>query len=349
MESLKGNYKEATIQQSGDTETPEDDPDEYRLDDMSMLVTIDNTGRATSLAKSDVFASAKSKVNITKPRFQNNLRNDAELQGYEHDLAEALSRYSGAKGKQRKMPDDSKTTPVSSPDTAHQKPTRKQRKRKEGGGGNEKSQDQTVSRPPKQRRTAHHQLVPSQGYDLMALLVSYLENHSDPAFDELAALEHLEQELSVLGQQVPVLRSRQRNKLIAAFFTVAFPAWLAWREDIVTVKSNYVAMQSAEPPSHRHQVIIERSRLATQLRHAHEAFVEARSKELRPEEVIFQAVLLLVDEDGSSETARALRKGFQGLEEELVALADTLMESGGRQFVLSDFEAVESLKGLKEC
>jgi hypothetical protein len=115
------------------------------------------------------------------------------------------------------------------------------------------------------------------------------------------------------------------------------------------VKRNYAAMQSAEPPSHRHQVVIERSRLATQLRHAHEAFVTARSKGLRPEEVIFQAVLLLVDEDGFSETARALRKGFQGLEEELVALADTLMESGGRQFVLSDFEAVESLEGLKEC
>jgi hypothetical protein len=348
MQSPEGNYERDTMQQSGDTETTEDDPDEYRLDDMSMLVTTDNTEGATSLAKSDVFASAKSKVNITKPSTQNNLRDDAELQGYEHDLAEALSQYSGAKGKQRKILDDNKTTPASSPDTARQKPTRQQRKRKEGGG-TEKSQDQTIPRPVKQRRTAHRQLVPSQGYDLMALLVSYMENHSDPAFDELAALEHIERELSVLGQQVPILRSRQRNKLIAAFSTVAFPAWLAWREDIVTVKRNYAAMQSAEPPSHRHQVVIERSRLATQLRHAHEAFVTARSKGLRPEEVIFQAVLLLVDEDGFSETARALRKGFQGLEEELVALADTLMESGGRQFVLSDFEAVESLEGLKEC
>ena len=68
---------------------------------------------------------------------------------------------------------------------------------------------------------------------------------------------------------------------------------------------------------------------------------------MRPEEVVFQAVLLLGDEDGGSATARALRKGFQSLEDELVALADALMESGGRQFVLSDFEVVAGLEGLR--
>ena len=342
MQSLKGNHETDTIQRSNDVDTTEDDPAEYRLDNMSTLVTVDNTEGATSLAKPDVFASARSRVNITKPSSQNNLRDDAELRGYEHDLAEALAQYSGAKGKQRKTLDDSKTTPASSPDTVRQKSTRQQRKRKEGGG-TEKSQDQ----PVKQRRTAHHQPVPSGGYDLIALLISYLENHSDPAFDELVALENIEQELSALGQQVTILGSRQKNRLIAAFFTVAFPAWLAWREEIVTAKRSYAAMRSGESSSHHHQVVIERSRLATQLRRAHEAFATARSNGMRPEEVVFQAVLLLVDEDGGSDTARALRKGFRSLEEELVALADGLMESGGRQFVLSDFEAVDRLEGLR--
>ena len=343
MQSLKGNHETDTIQRSNDVDTTEDDPAEYRLDNMSTLVTVDNTEGATSLAKPDVFASAKSRVNINKPSSQNNLRDDAELRGYEHDLAEALAQYSGAKGKQRRTLDDSKTTPASSPENARQKSIRQQRKRKrKDGGGAEKSQDQ----PVKQRRTAHHQPVPSGGYDLMALLVSYLENHSDPAFDELVALENIEQELSALGQQVTILRSRQKNRLIAAFFTVAFPAWLAWREEIVSAKRSYAAMQSGESSSHHHQVVIERSRLATQLRRAHEAFATARSNGMRPEEVVFQAVLLLADEDGGSDTARALRKGFRSLEEELVALADGLMESGGRQFVLSDFEAVDRLEGL---
>ena len=350
MQSLEGNYTRDAIQQRGDAETTEDDPDEYRLDDISMLVPIDNPHRATPVAKSDVFAAAKLKVNITKPSFQDNLRDDAELQGYEDDLAEALGQYSDAKakGKQREILDEGKTTPLSSPDTARQKSTRQQRKRKDGGSA-EKSQDHTTSRPPKQRRTsAHHQpTVPFQGYDLAALLVSYLENHSDPKYDEVAALENIEQELSALGQQVTVRRSRQKNKLIAAFFNIAFPAWLAWREEIVTAKRSHATALSEEPASHHHQVVIERSRLATQLRQAHEAFVDARSSGMRPEEVVFQAVLLLGDEDGGSATARALRKGFQSLEDELVALADALMESGGRQFVLSDFEVVAGLEGLR--
>lgn len=344
MQSMEGNLGRDTIQRSDDAEVREDDLDEYRLDDVSMLVTIDNTEGATSLAKSDVFASAKSKVNITKPSFQSNLRDDAELKGYEDDLAEALSQYSGAKGKQPKTLHD-KATPVSSPDTALQKSTRQQRKRKDGG--TKKSQEKPASRPIKQRRTAHHPPVPPQGHDLAALLVSYLENHSDPKYDELAALDNMDQELSALGRHTPILRSRQRDKLIAAFFTVAFPAWLAWREAIATAKRTHAAMLSAEPAPHRYQVVIERSRLATQLRRAHEAFVGASAQERRPEEVVFQAVLLLVDEDGGSATARALREGFESLEEELIALADRLMESGGRQFVLRDFADVSSLEGLR--
>ncbi|OSS54011.1 hypothetical protein B5807_00428 [Epicoccum nigrum] len=271
---------------------------------------------------------------------QDNLLDDAELQRYEDDLVEALRQYTGAKGKQRKTLEDSKTTPVSSPDTTRQKSTRQQRKRKDGG--TEKSPEQTASRPPKQRRIAP-QPVPSQGHDLAALLISYLENHRDPKYDELAALEIIAQELSALGQHAPILRSR----LIAAFFTVCFPAWLTWREEIVTAKRAHAAAQSAEPHPNRPQVVIELSRLATQLRRVHEAFVDAGFKGLRPEEVVFQAVLLLVDEDGFSVTAKALRKGFKSLEDELIALADRLLESGGKQFVLRDFPAVSNLEGLK--
>ena len=104
MQSLEGNYTRDAIQQRGDAEATEDDPGEYRLDDISMLVPIDNPHRATPVAKSDVFASAKLKVNITKPGFQNNLRDDAELQGYEDDLAEALGQYSDAKGEATRNP-----------------------------------------------------------------------------------------------------------------------------------------------------------------------------------------------------------------------------------------------------
>lgn len=204
-------------------------------------------------------------------------------------------------------------------------------------------------RPPKQPRTAQH-FPAQQSHELCSLFFSYLEIYTDPSFNEVAALENLSHELSLLQSHTPTFHSTRASNLASAFLSTAFPAWLTYRTEVVTVKRQIAAMQSPTdaPQLHHHLVVLERSRLATQLRLARETFIAAGYGELRAEQVIAQAVEVGMGEWEQTEVRGGLRKGFVGMEEEVGELGDRLMRVGGATWVLGEFQAVGSLEGLRE-
>lgn len=105
-------------------------------------------------------------------------------------------------------------------------------------------------------------------------------------------------------------------------------------------------MQPLEQAPNRHVAVMERSRLATHLRQAHKKFMDAGHAGLRPEQVIYKAMITLMNEHGHSQSAENIRTGFQGMENELKMLGDQLM-SGGAKWIFGDFVSVTQLKYLK--
>lgn len=204
-------------------------------------------------------------------------------------------------------------------------------------------------RPPKQRRTTQTP-VAFPGHDLCTLFLSYLETHTDRTFNELGALSHLSTELSLLRTYFEVhnqtLPSAYASPLAAAFLTTCFPAWLRYRTEFVTVKRQLADMHDAQPQLHHHLAVQQRSRLATQLRLAREAFVAAGYRGLRAEQVIVSAVEGVMGLWGQE--VRGLRKALRDMEDELGELGEELMRIGGRRWVMGEFLAVGSLEGMGE-
>ncbi|KAJ8117837.1 hypothetical protein OPT61_g1053 [Boeremia exigua] len=223
-------------------------------------------------------------------------------------------------------------------------PETRRQKRKDSSTPSSEQQDNL--RATKQRRT--HQLdMEAKTYDLVAIFVSYLENFTDHAFDETAALNTLTHELSLLETYIAI---EQSHGLVATFFMVSFPAWLSYREEIVAVKRKLVAMPVNRGPSqlHRHAAVVERSQLVSRLRQAHADFVQAGHDELRPEQVMFQTVQVLMRGSGGAQAARDVRDGFCEMENELMGLGEQLMKDGGAKTIMGEFASVYSLDGLEQ-
>jgi hypothetical protein len=181
--------------------------------------------------------------------------------------------------------------------------------------------------------------------ELFALFTSYLDLHNDDHFDELIALEQLANELILLEQHTRNFTTLKGIEFATAFFVVSFPAWLRYRKQIVKVKRKLASMQPQEQAAHHHIAVIERSRLATELRQAHEAFVGAGYAGLRPEQVIYRAFVTLQNVPLHSESAKAICIGFKGMEDELGRLGDRLMKDGGK-WILGSHGSVAGLKGM---
>src|SRR5690242_6347294 len=169
------------------------------------------------------------------------------------------------------------------------KPSRRKPKRR--NSSTTFSTQQTALRPLKQCRI-NQRSTAFPSHDLCTLFLSYLETHTDPSFDELPALSRLTTELSLLQTrtETQITPSAYASPLAPAFLTTCFPAWLRYRTEIVTVKRQLTDMHDAQSRLHHHVAVQQRSRLATQLRLAREAFIAACYGELRAEQVIVRAV-----------------------------------------------------------
>ncbi|KZM28401.1 uncharacterized protein EKO05_0004868 [Ascochyta rabiei] len=206
---------------------------------------------------------------------------------------------------------------------------------------------QTYSQASTRHKKVHHTTIDmSDGSALSTLFMSYIELYSDPEFDELAALKNLAAKLSVLERYSTRFHTRKGVDFATAFFVVAFPAWLMYRSGIVKAKRSLAVMQSPEQTPHHHIAVMERSRLATELRQAHETFIRAGHDGFRPEQVIYRAFITLQNEHANSLTAENIRRGFKGMEDELKSLGDGLMNEGGK-WIVGDFASVSNLRGLQ--
>ncbi|KAF9697219.1 hypothetical protein EKO04_004854 [Ascochyta lentis] len=302
------------------TKVPEETLDEYQLEG-------DFTVNAPEGSSSSPSGSAGSASTV-----ENDTVADRTLKDCERDLLEAMGQFFEAEGNQRNQDAVSEVSKL-----------RQKRVANSFANTAQQSYDQTS----KKRKTTHHSMIDmSDGNELSTLFMSYLELYNDPKFDELAALKNLAGKLSILEQYSTNFHTRKGIDFATAFFVVTFPAWLMYRNDIVKAKRKLVSMQSPEQTSHHHVAVIERSRLATELRQAHDRFMRAGHDGLRSEQVIHRAFITLQNQHGNSQTAEDIRRGFKGMEDELKKLGDELMNEGGK-WILSDFASVTNLKGLQ--
>lgn len=267
------------------------------------------------------------------------------LEKCELNLLEALGQFLvSEKGKQNGS-GTSESSVAAVPDPATKRPPRRRRKRLDSAITEPEQQE--ILRPLKQRRTDQHQMA-AEGYELSTLFMSYLGNYSEPKFDELVALKNLAHELSVLEDYATSFHTRKGIEFATTFFVVSFPAWLVYRAEIVNIKRKFACMQTSEHDQkfHHHIAVMDRSRLATRLRQAHETFVGAGHAELRPEQVIYRALITLQNEHGHSQFAEDIRTGFQGMEHELRTLGDGMIKDGGK-WILDNHVSVAGLKGLR--
>ncbi|KAJ4382158.1 hypothetical protein N0V86_002489 [Didymella sp. IMI 355093] len=264
---------------------------------------------------------------------------DPKLQESETQLLEAIGDMF-AEGRTEQQ--DTTTSNAAEPNSIARRPSRRQQKRKDSSIATPEQPEAT--RPHKQRRIDRTVSKPD---DFNALFMSYLENFAEPQFNELAALDSIEQELPVVRDYANGLDAKLRARVSTTVFFVTFPAWLAYRREIAEAKRKVAAMPSvAEAPS-RQVAIMERTRLATHLRQTLETFVEAGHDDLRPEQIIYRAMITLMKEHGNSQTAEGIRKGFKAMEDEFMGLGDQLMKDGGIKYVMSGTASVASLKDLQ--
>ncbi|KAF1932905.1 uncharacterized protein M421DRAFT_252122 [Didymella exigua CBS 183.55] len=226
--------------------------------------------------------------------------------------------------------------------TITRRPSKRQQKRKDSSIATPEQPDAT--RPNKQRRVGRTLTKPD---DFTALFMSYLSNFADPEFDELAGLASIEKELPIVKDYASGLDTKQRARLSSTVLAVTLPAWLAYRSVIVESKRKIAAMPPlAEAPS-RQVAIMERNRLATLLRKTHKTFVKAGHDDLRPEQVIYHALMMLMNEHGNSQIAEDIRGGFKRMEDEFTSLGDQLMKDGGAKYVMGGAASVAVLKEMQ--
>ncbi|KAH6616727.1 hypothetical protein C7974DRAFT_416843 [Boeremia exigua] len=278
---------------------------------------------------------------ITKPNHTGSVSVDPALGEYEqgklgelgHNLAEVNDQ-------------DSSTLLGDKAEVSPKKPSRYQHKRKDDSSA--ETEQHEILRPLKQHRT-YQSYTNTKGHELGALFTSYLCNYHDLAFDEVVALKHLKHGLSLLDDDAISSPTQRSIELATAFLVLSFPAWLEYRREVVSVKRSYAAMQPPQnsPQQHRHLALLERSRLVTQLRQAHERLLEAGYDGLRPEQVIFQTMKMFLNVQNDSQMAQDIRDGFLSLEAELMKLGDQLMKDGGAKWVMGGSSSVSSLEGLR--
>ncbi|KAF3036049.1 hypothetical protein E8E12_004651 [Didymella heteroderae] len=267
-----------------------------------------------------------------------NISTDPELQESESQLLEAIGgMFADAKTGQH----DTATSNAAEPDSGTRRLPRRQQKRKDSSIATPEHQETT--RPQKQRRIDRTVSKPD---DFTALFMSYLENFAEPRFNELAGLEAIEKELPNVRNYANGLDAKLRARLSPTVFNITLPAWLAYRREIVEAKRKVAAMPPVAQAPSRQVAIMERNRLATQLRIAHENFMDAGYDDLRPEQIIYRAMVTLMNEHGNSQTAEGIRRGLRDMEAEFTGLGDQLM-SGGMKYVLSGAASVATLKDLQ--
>lgn len=268
-----------------------------------------------------------------------NMFTDPKLQESESQLLEAIGdMFADAKTDQQ----DTATSTATEPDSNTRRLPRRQQKRKDSSIATPEQSEPT--RPHKQRRIADRTV--SKPDDFTALFMSYLENFAEPQFNELAGLEAIEKELPNVRNYANGLDAKMRARLSPIVFNITLPAWLAYRREIVEAKRKVAAMPPVAQAPSRQVAIMERNRLATQLRMAHETFVVAGYDDLRPEQIIYRAMVTLMKEHGNSQTAEAIRRRLKDMEDEFTGLGDQLM-SGGMKYVLANTPSVATLKDLQ--
>lgn len=344
MNKQNAGYRRRTALKGKTAEVSGGDHSEYQLDSMSMFDATGSIPGQTSYPKSKDLQSKEANFSITKRSLRSQWKEedlyDLSKAGIEDGgQRSATTRNAGGSNNEK-----NKTHVTSGRQMAFIEPAKKQEKRKDSGI--EETMHEAINRPVKQRRIDQEGFM-SRSHDLHALFMTYLENHSDPEYDELVALTTLTRELSALKEYPRDLVAEVGTKFAAAFFTVSFPAWLSFRKEIVEVKRKYETVQSTAGTSHRHRVVLERSRLAARLRQAHETFMDAGFVKLRPEEIIVQAMPLLMEKHEDSQGAEMIWQGFVSMEEELMTLSDRLMGSGGTKWVMGGFPPISVLKGLQ--
>jgi hypothetical protein len=264
---------------------------------------------------------------------------DPKLQESESQLLEAIGdMFADAKTDQQ----DRATSNAVEPDSNTRRLPRRQQKRKDSSIATPEQPE--TARPHKQRRIVDRTV--SKPDDFTALFMSYLENFAEPQFNELAGLEAIEKELPNVRNYANGLDAKLRARLSPTVFNFTLPAWLAYRREIAEAKCKVAAMPPVAQAPSRQVAIMERNRLATQLRMAHETFVDAGFDDLRPEQIIYRAMITLMKEHGNSQTAEGIRRGLKDMEDEVAGLGDQLM-SGGMKYVLGEAASVATLKDLQ--
>lgn len=264
---------------------------------------------------------------------------DPTLQEHETHLLEAIGQMF-AEEKMEQL--DNETTNAAESKSTTRKPSRRRQKRKDSSVATPEQPD--IVRPHKQRRFDRTR---PKGYDFSALFMSYLENFAEPNFNELAGLESITNELSIIRDYANGLDTKKVARLSTTAFVVTFSAWLSYRREIVEVKRKIAAMQPPEESLNRQVAIMERNRLATHLRKTYETFMGAGHDDLRPEQVIYRAMITLMNEHGDSKAAEDIRRGFMRMEDEFTGLGDQLIKVGGAQYVMGNFASVILLKDLQ--
>lgn len=331
------------VPQLGDAEVPQEMLSEFQLDSIYMFDAPEGSSSPASHTGSDGSASTTVDDTIAGPTLGDDMFTDPNLEDYERDLFEVFGQYLAEKRGQQNEHHDSETLRAAEQDPAPKTSSRRRRKRKDSVTAEPAQQD--VFRPLKQRRTDQYRTT-SRGHNFSTLFMSYLENYTDPAFDELAALKKLARELVLLEDYATSFRTKNGIEFATAFFVVSFPAWLLYRQEIVDAKRKFASLCSSEQDLHRHVAVVERSRLATRLRQAHDKFMGAGHAGLRPEQVIYRALITLQNERGHSQAAEDVRTGFQSMEHELKMLGDQLIKDGAK-WILGDSVSVASLKGMR--
>lgn len=292
---------------------------------------------AASQTESNVSTPTNQSLKLTT-KSAKDMVSDLTLRGRKTQLVEAADR--SLEEKQIRQQGERRISAAES-ESNMRRPARRQQKRKDSSIATPEQSDAT--RPHKQRRVDRKISKPD---DFTALFTSYLRNFVDPKFDELAGLTSIEGELPNVKHYASGLDAKQRVRLSNTVFTVTFPAWLAYRREIVESKRKMAAMPPLAQAPSRQVAIMERNRLATHLRKTHETFLEAGCDDLRAEQVIYRAVITLLKEHGNSHEAEDIRRGFARMEEELTMLGDQLMKDGGAKYVMGGAASVAVLKDM---
>jgi hypothetical protein len=159
------------------------------------------------------------------------------------------------------------------------------------------------------------------GETLTTALLGYLTNDDLSTALERSLLDPIEAELTRISPDLPTL-------LGAASFSSAFPivftAWIAYRRTILSVRQRQPMLLDTKLNANK--IKIQRSRLLTELRIAHDIFAATEDDSgLAPQSIICMAFKGLQDSKKKAEQIRwEIRVGFEKMDRKLLELRDEL-------------------------